>query len=96
MIEYSRCVQGVTFLGWDPGPPAAPGWPAPLVSAPALPFPWAPPSLPAAQPDSLLLDSGTTFTYLPSPLFTSFSSSVDTYARERGARKAAGPDPSVS
>jgi hypothetical protein len=40
-----------------------------------------------------VLDSGTTFTYLPTPAFRLFSSAVEKYALGKGLKKVAGPDP---
>ena len=43
-----------------------------------------------------VLDSGTTFTYLPSAAFQAFAAAVERHALARGLYKVPGPDPSVS
>ena len=42
-----------------------------------------------------MLDSGTTFTYLPSPAFAPFLATVKAYALAHGLRIIAGPDKAV-
>ena len=43
-----------------------------------------------------VLDSGTTFTYLPSEAFQLFKEAVSAYALEHGLNSVKGPDPKVS
>lgn len=43
----------------------------------------------------VVLDSGTTFTYLPSPAFTEFLNAVKDYALGRGLQMTDGPDKNV-
>ena len=43
-----------------------------------------------------VLDSGTTFTYLPTDAFQSFKEAVTAFALEHGLRSVKGPDPKVS
>lgn len=43
-----------------------------------------------------VLDSGTTFTYLPTDAFQSFKESVTAFALEHGLKSVKGPDPKVS
>lgn len=43
-----------------------------------------------------MLDSGTTFTYLPSEAFQLFKEAVTTYALDHGLNIVKGPDPKVS
>ena len=40
-----------------------------------------------------VLDSGTTFTYIPTPAFQAFSAAVEAYAVEHGLVRVRGPDP---
>ena len=42
-----------------------------------------------------MLDSGTTFTYLPSDAFQSFKETVTVFALEHGLKSVKGPDPKV-
>ena len=42
-----------------------------------------------------MLDSGTTFTYLPSDAFQSFKETVTAFALEHGLKSVKGPDPKV-
>ena len=42
-----------------------------------------------------VLDSGTTFTYLPTDAFTKFQDAVTTFALEHGLHVVKGPDPKV-
>ncbi len=42
-----------------------------------------------------VLDSGTTFTYLPSDAFQSFKEAVTAFALEHGLKSVKGPDPKV-
>ena len=42
-----------------------------------------------------VLDSGTTFTYLPSEAFSAFKEAVSSYALEHGLHSTKGPDPKV-
>ena len=43
-----------------------------------------------------VLDSGTTFTYLPSDAFAAFKDAVSAFALEHGLRSVKGPDPKVN
>jgi hypothetical protein len=43
-----------------------------------------------------VLDSGTTFTYVPTPVFKAFAAAVDAYALARGLQRVPGPDPQYS
>ena len=43
-----------------------------------------------------MLDSGTTFTYLPSEAFQLFKEAVTNYALEHGLTSVKGPDPKVT
>ena len=43
-----------------------------------------------------VLDSGTTFTYLPTDAFQSFKEAVTAFALEHGLKSVKGPDPKVS
>lgn len=40
-----------------------------------------------------VLDSGTTFTYMPTPVFRAFASAVESYALSRKLKRVPGPDP---
>ena len=42
-----------------------------------------------------VLDSGTTFTYLPTDAFLAFKETVTAYALEHGLKSVKGPDPKV-
>ena len=42
-----------------------------------------------------VLDSGTTFTYLPSEAFSEFKEAVSSFALEHGLHSTKGPDPKV-
>ncbi len=42
-----------------------------------------------------VMDSGTTFNYLPTALFDAFRAAVDKAVAGKGLRKGTGPDPSV-
>ena len=42
-----------------------------------------------------MLDSGTTFTYLPTDAFLSFKETVTAFALEHGLKTVKGPDPKV-
>lgn len=43
-----------------------------------------------------VLDSGTTFTYLPTDAFQSFKETVTAFALEHGLKSVKGPDPKAS
>jgi len=43
-----------------------------------------------------VMDSGTTFTYLPTPVFAAFLSSINAAVAVKGLTKSSGPDPTVS
>ncbi|PSC67812.1 acid protease [Micractinium conductrix] len=40
-----------------------------------------------------VLDSGTTFTYMPTPVFQAFANAVETFAVSKGLKRVPGPDP---
>ena len=42
-----------------------------------------------------VVDSGTTFTYLPTAAFQRFSKAVDAYAKSKGLKRTGGGDPQV-
>lgn len=42
-----------------------------------------------------LLDSGTTFSYLPTPAFNAFVAAVTAYVQARGLKSTSGPDTAV-
>lgn len=44
----------------------------------------------------VVLDSGTTFSYVPTAAFTAFSAAVGKYAESKGLQRTSGADPQVS
>ena len=59
-------------------------------------MPLPPPQAIFAKGYGTVLDSGTTFSYLPTAAFAAFTAKLDAALEGKGLHKGGGPDPSVS
>lgn len=99
--------DGVLMLGDSPAGREVPLQYTPFVPSPSHPFYYnvqldalsvggdrldiPPPAF--QQGYATVLDSGTTFTYIPTAAFTAFADAVEAYALQRGLQRVRGPDP---